>query len=59
MLKALNYINEVIRETKKVTWPSKKQTQDMTILVIGVGLVVGLYISLLDLIFQRLTTIIL
>ncbi|MCB9813534.1 MAG: preprotein translocase subunit SecE [Pseudomonadales bacterium] len=56
MLKASTYINEVIREIKKVTWPSKKQTQDMTLLVIGVSLVVGLYIVLLDFIFQKLMT---
>lgn len=56
MLKVSTYINEVIREIKKVTWPTKKQTQDMTLLVIGVSLVVGLYISLLDFIFQKLMT---
>lgn len=54
MLKVTTYIKEVIREIKKVTWPSKKQTQDMTLLVIGVSLVVGLYIGLLDTIFQKL-----
>ncbi len=54
MLKVTTYINEVIREIKKVTWPSKKQTQNMTLLVIGVSLAVGLYIGLLDTIFQKL-----
>ncbi|MBP7700782.1 preprotein translocase subunit SecE [Candidatus Woesebacteria bacterium] len=54
MLKVTTYISEVTREIKKVTWPSKKQTQNMTLLVIGVSLVVGLYIGLLDTIFQKL-----
>jgi len=54
MLKVTTYISEVSREIKKVTWPSKKQTQNMTLLVIGVSLVVGLYIGLLDTIFQKL-----
>ncbi len=54
MLKVTTYIKEVIREIKKVTWPSKKQTQDMTLLVIGVSIAVGLYIGLLDTIFQKL-----
>jgi len=54
MLKVATYIKEVIREIKKVTWPSKKQTQDMTLLVIVVSLAVGLYIGLLDTIFQKL-----
>lgn len=56
MSKVSSYINEVIREIKKVTWPSRKQTQDMTLLVIGVSLVVGLYIGALDFIFQKLMT---
>jgi len=59
MLKAPTYINEVIREIKKVTWPSKKQTQDMTLLVVGVSLAIGAYIGLLDFIFQELMKIIL
>lgn len=56
MSKVSSYINEVIREIKKVTWPSRKQTQDMTLLVIGVSVVVGLYIGALDFIFQKLMT---
>jgi preprotein translocase subunit SecE len=59
MLKVSTYINEVIREIKKVTWPSKKQTQNMTLLVIGVSLAIGVYIGLLDFIFQKLMTSIL
>ena len=54
MLKVTTYIKEVVREIKKVTWPSKKKTQDMTLLVIGVSLAVGLYIGLLDNIFQKI-----
>ena len=56
MLKVSTYINEVIREIKKVTWPSKEQTQKMTLLVIGVSVAVGLYIGLLDFVFQKLMT---
>ncbi len=54
MLKVTTYINEVVREIKKVTWPSKKQTQNMTLLVIGVSLAIGVYITILDTIFQKL-----
>lgn len=59
MLSPVNFITEVVRETKKVTWPTRKQTQDKTLLVIGVSIAIGLYIALLDGIFQRLLAVIL
>ena len=59
MLSPVTFIKEVVRETKKVTWPTKQQTQNMTLLVIGVSTVIGLYIGLLDAIFQRLLAIVL
>lgn len=48
------YLNEVSEEVKKVTWPSRQQTIDMTILVVGVSLIIGIYIGALDFIFQEL-----
>lgn len=54
MLSPVTFLKQVVRESKKVSWPSKQQTQDMTLLVIGVSTVIGLYIALLDSVFQRL-----
>lgn len=54
MLTPVSFIKEVVRETKKVTWPTRQQTQKMTLLVIGVSVAIGLYIALLDVVFQRL-----
>jgi len=54
MLDPVGFIREVGRESKKVTWPTRKQTQNMTLLVIGVSVAIGLYIGLLDAFFQRL-----
>lgn len=59
MLSPVNFIQEVVRETKKVTWPTRKQTQDMTLLVIGVSIAIGLYITLLDTVFQKLLSAVL
>ncbi len=59
MLSPVNFIQEVVRETKKVTWPTRKQTQDMTLLVIGVSIAIGLYIALLDTVFQKLLSAVL
>jgi preprotein translocase subunit SecE len=54
MLSPGKYLSEVSEEVKKVTWPSRQQTIDMTILVVGVSLIIGIYIGALDFIFQEL-----
>ena len=52
MLSPGKYLSEVSEEVKKVTWPSRKQTIDMTVLVVGVSLIIGIYIGALDFLFQ-------
>jgi preprotein translocase subunit SecE len=59
MVTPTTYLREVVREIKKVSWPSREQTQNMTLLVIVASLIVGLYIGILDYIFQRIITAIL
>lgn len=59
MLSPVTYIKEVIHEIKKVSWPSRAQTQKMTLIVLGVSIVVGLYIGVIDFIFQKIMTSIL
>jgi preprotein translocase subunit SecE len=48
------FIDEAWSELKKVTWPTAKQTRNLTVLVFAVSLVVGAYITVLDTVFQRL-----
>ncbi len=48
------YLKGVQQELKQVTWPSKQQTQRMTLIVIISSLVVGLFIASLDYIFTQL-----
>jgi preprotein translocase subunit SecE len=42
------YIKESISELKKVTWPTKKETTNYTLLVIGISLGVAFFIGLVD-----------
>ena len=49
--KTTNYIKASIAEMKKVTWPTKKETTNYTLLVIGVSLAVALFLGALDYIF--------
>ncbi|MBI2414226.1 preprotein translocase subunit SecE [candidate division WWE3 bacterium] len=53
MQKVFDYIKEAIEELKRVQWPTKKQTIRLTVLVIGVSVGVGLYVSGLDYVFAK------
>ncbi len=52
MSKLIAYIKEAIAEMKKVTWPTKKETKNYTLMVIGVSIGVALFLGLLDFIFS-------
>jgi len=53
MKKLFIYIKASIAEIKKVTWPTKKETIDYTVLVVGVSLAVAVFLGSLDFIFQK------
>jgi len=53
MSKISNYLKESIEEMKKVTWPTKKETYNYTILVIGISLGVAIFLGALDYIFTQ------
>jgi preprotein translocase subunit SecE len=48
------YFDEVWSELKKVSWPTREQVRNLTVLVFAISFVVGLYITVLDQIFQGL-----
>jgi preprotein translocase SecE subunit len=43
---------EAISELKKVSWPTAEQTRNLTVLVFGVSLAVGVYVFAFDRLFQ-------
>ena len=47
------FLDEAWSELKKVTWPTREQVRNLTILVLSVSLVVGLYITVFDFIFTE------
>ena len=53
MKRLRRYFDEVWSELRKVSWPTREQVRNLTVLVFAISLVVGLYITLLDAIFQR------
>lgn len=58
-LPLVKYFSQVQEELQKVTWPTRRQTQTKTLVVIAVSIVVGLYIGGLDLLFTQLTQLLL
>ncbi len=53
MEKLANYIKTSIEEMKKVTWPTKREVRDYTILVIVISIGMAAYLGLLDYVFTK------
>lgn len=53
MDKLINYIKASIEEMKKVTWPTRKETYNYTLMVIFISLGVAMFLGLLDVIFTN------
>lgn len=50
--KLTNYIKGSVEEMKKVTWPTKKETKNFTLLVIGISLGTAVFLGALDFVFS-------
>ena len=52
MKRLRRYFDEVWSELRKVSWPTREQVRNLTVLVFAISLVVGIYITILDGVFQ-------
>ena len=53
MSRILQFIKESWSELKKVSWPTRLQVRNLTVLVFAVSFVVGLYITVADTIYTE------
>ena len=53
MTRIRRYFDEVWSELRKVSWPTREQVRNLTVLVFAISLAVGVYITALDAVFQR------
>ena len=53
------YVGESWAELKKVAWPTRQTVIRLTLLVIAVSIAVGIYIYVLDRIFNTLLDVVL
>ncbi|MGE5489640.1 MAG: preprotein translocase subunit SecE [bacterium] len=49
-----NYVQELQNEMKRVTWPSRKQVQSTTIIVIVTVFAFAAYFAVIDTVFSRI-----
>jgi preprotein translocase subunit SecE len=47
------FVDEAWSELKKVSWPTREQVRNLTVLVFVVSFVVGVYITVLDSVFTQ------
>ena len=47
------YIEESYSELKKVTWPTREQVRNLTVLVFAISAVVGIFIAAVDFAFTE------
>jgi preprotein translocase subunit SecE len=56
--KILDYVKKVYLEMRKVTWPTRKELINSTIVVVVISAIVALIIFVLDTIFSNLLQLI-
>jgi len=54
--KIINFINDVIKEMKKVTWPTQNELKESTMIVIVLTLVLSLFTFIVDGILTKLAS---
>lgn len=51
---SFRFFGEVYSELKRVTWPTKEETFRLTIMVIIISAIIGVFLGLIDMGFSRL-----
>jgi len=49
-----NFVKEVRNELTKVVWPTRNHTIRLTLIIVAISVVAGLYLGGLDLIFTQM-----
>jgi len=57
MNKLVKYIKDSRIELKKVVWPTKQQTRNHTLMVIGVSLAVAVFLGAVDFLLNKVLEI--
>ena len=52
--KIKNFLKEVLVESKKIDWPTRKEAFNYTLLVLGISFGVAVFLGFLDFIFAKI-----
>lgn len=52
--KIINFVNDVVKEMKKVTWPNRDELKESTSIVIVVCLVLAAFTYVVDMIITKI-----
>jgi preprotein translocase subunit SecE len=52
MKRIRRFLAEAVSELRKVSWPTFKQTRNLTVLVFSISLAVGAFVAFWDVLFQ-------
>lgn len=52
--KIVNFFNDVVKEMKKVTWPTTDELKDSTVIVIVVCLIIAAFTYVIDMAIQQI-----
>ena len=55
--KLINYIKSSRAELRKVVWPTKKQTRNHTLMVIGISIAVATFLGAVDFVLNKILEI--
>lgn len=54
----VSFLRETRDELKKVVWPTRQEVIRLTVIVIAVSLIVGLFLGGLDFVFTKIVTLV-
>jgi preprotein translocase subunit SecE len=52
----ISYLNDTRAELRKVTWPTRQESWNLTLIVLGATVVMAIFLGLLDFIFQTIVS---
>ena len=59
MMRIRNYVTSVRNEVGRVSWPSRREVVSLTVLIILLSIVLGIYLGLADVVVSQILRLLL
>jgi len=57
--KIVSFVNDVVKEMKKVTWPTREELKDSTVVVLAATVLLSLFVLLVDTAMSKIIDLVL